>query len=106
MRDYICPFEGCGKAFFEKGNLKTPLRLHTGEKPYHCKGKGCNRSFATQGHLNDHFQKNHANEDAEEDEKDSKLDEQQSDNQKNNPNLVQGGKQVSVQSSDMSSTLR
>ena len=35
------------------------MRLHTGERPYHCSDPNCDRAFATQGHLNDHFQKQH-----------------------------------------------
>ena len=35
------------------------MRLHTGEKPYHCTQEGCKQSFATQGHLNDHVAKYH-----------------------------------------------
>ena len=33
------------------------MRIHTGEKPYHCEEGYCDVSFATQGHLNDHKKK-------------------------------------------------
>ena len=62
VRDFVCPYELCGKAFYEKGNLKTHLRLHTGERPYHCKVLACKKAFATQGHLNDHISKTHPKE--------------------------------------------
>lgn len=46
--------EGCEKAFREKGNLLTHMRIHNGQKPFKCDFADCDMSFTTQGHLTDH----------------------------------------------------
>lgn len=60
IKPFICPFESCGKGFNEKGNLKTHIRIHTGEKPFVCTHPGCGIAFKALGHLKDH-QKRHSN---------------------------------------------
>lgn len=54
IKPFKCPYENCRKQFNERGNLKTHLRIHTGEKPFICNVEGCGKKFTTQGHLTDH----------------------------------------------------
>lgn len=54
-KPFICNFEGCGKTFNEKGNLKTHMRLHSGVKPYRCMEPGCGESFRFSLNLKQHM---------------------------------------------------
>ncbi|XP_059832608.1 zinc finger protein ZIC 1-like [Hypanus sabinus] len=45
-KPFHCPYPGCKKLFARSENLKIHKRTHTGEKPFRCEFEGCGRKFA------------------------------------------------------------
>ncbi|XP_055499943.1 zinc finger protein ZIC 3-like [Leucoraja erinacea] len=45
-KPFHCPYHGCEKVFARSENLKIHKRIHTGEKPFKCEFEGCDRRFA------------------------------------------------------------
>lgn len=49
---YNCP--DCGRAFSRPSSLKIHTYSHTGEKPFYCPVRGCNKSFSVRSNMKRH----------------------------------------------------
>ena len=49
---YNCP--NCGRAFSRPSSLKIHIYSHTGEKPFYCPVRGCNKNFSVRSNMKRH----------------------------------------------------
>ncbi|XP_068587811.1 early growth response protein 1-like [Cebidichthys violaceus] len=52
-RPYACPADGCERRFSRSDELTRHVRVHTGQRPFHC--RICMRSFSRSDHLTTHI---------------------------------------------------
>lgn len=55
---YNCP--ECGRAFSRPSSLKIHTYSHTGEKPFYCSVRGCNKNFSVRSNMKRHERGCHA----------------------------------------------
>ncbi|MCJ1450535.1 Strongly-conserved Zn-finger binding protein (TFIIIA) [Mycoblastus sanguinarius] len=55
IRDYICNWEGCGKAFITGTRLKRHHAAHEGRENFRCTVLGCGQTFRKHGTLQKHM---------------------------------------------------
>ena len=51
---HVCPLEECNKVFKARKSLMEHMRIHNGQKPYHCHYEGCNRRFTQYSSMQKH----------------------------------------------------
>ncbi len=55
IRNHVCDWPECDKAFKCKFDLETHLRRHRGERPFKCSWNGCQKSYGLNKHLTEHL---------------------------------------------------
>lgn len=61
-KNFICDFEGCGKAFLRRDKLQQHKKIHSTENHYTC--PYCSNGFKYKSWLDTHIQKKHGNEES------------------------------------------
>jgi len=52
---FDCYFDECHKGFTTRSDLTKHIRIHTQERPFHCKETDCNQAFLASHHLKAHL---------------------------------------------------
>mmetsp|Transcript_1826 Transcript_1826/g.5516 ORF Transcript_1826/g.5516 Transcript_1826/m.5516 type:complete len:217 (-) Transcript_1826:40-690(-) len=56
---YKCGFNGCGRSFSRRYNLRAHWRMHSGEEPYICQVNNCGMNFMWRSGLSNHMRRSH-----------------------------------------------
>lgn len=56
-RKYLCPWDGCQRAYTKSSHVKAHMRVHTGELPFACPWEGCGGRFPRAETLSRHYRR-------------------------------------------------
>lgn len=59
LKNYLCPYEDCDKAFTRPVRLEEHIRSHTNTRPFQCPHTPCDKNFLRQSHLTHHIKSAH-----------------------------------------------
>lgn len=57
VRKYVCPWDGCERAYTKSSHVTAHMRVHTGELPFACPWGGCEDRFARAETLSRHYRR-------------------------------------------------
>lgn len=46
-KQFQCTVDGCNRSYKTKGNLKTHMKIHSGEFSFYCDYEGCEKGFVS-----------------------------------------------------------
>ena len=46
-KQFLCTVDGCNRSYKTKGNLKTHMKIHSGEFSFYCDYEGCEKGFVS-----------------------------------------------------------
>ena len=46
-KQFPCTVDGCNRSYKTKGNLKTHMKIHSGEFSFYCDYEGCEKGFVS-----------------------------------------------------------
>lgn len=53
-KTFICNYNGCGKLFTRRYNVRSHVQTHLSDRPFICEAPGCNKAFVRQHDLTRH----------------------------------------------------
>ena len=61
LKNQLCPYPHCAKAFVRRARLNEHIRSHTNTRPFVCPHLPCTKDFLRESHLKHHIKSAHSN---------------------------------------------